>query len=61
MDPKRGWFAEIDDEAATEYKWRPVLQADGWLGELGDIWFRTEQECLDWIKTEILGHGMLVD
>ena len=57
---RRGWFAERDDEAPAEsHKWRPVLQADGWLGELDGIWFETEAECIEWINTQVLGHGLL--
>lgn len=57
----RGWYAEEDPEVATDYRWRPALQANGWAGELDGIWFQTEQACIDWIKTEILGHGLYGD
>lgn len=52
----KGWWAEEDCE--EDQGWRPVLQLDGYVATF-DIWFRTEQDCEDWIRTSVIGAGML--
>jgi hypothetical protein len=46
-----GWFAEFDD---TVGRWIPVIQIDGTCFSI-DIWFKTEMECLEWLRCEIIG------
>ena len=47
------WYAEYDREAPEGYPYRPNLQLDGYCCDF-DIWFATEAECLDFIKTQIM-------
>lgn len=47
------WYAEYDREAPEGYPWRPNLQLDGYCCDF-DIWFATEAECLDFIKTKVM-------
>lgn len=56
--PGRGWFARLgDDDDAFPGYWQPTLQLDG-LQVPSGIGFTTEEDCLDFIRTEILGKGM---
>jgi hypothetical protein len=57
----RGWFADIDETAeGDDFRWSPHLQAGGVIPSL-DIWFRTEEECTDWIRREVIGVGEFPD
>ena len=47
------WFAEVDDEATDEFKWRPVLQYGETEFLSTNIWFRTESECEEFMKKNI--------
>lgn len=61
MSGETGWFAcfERGDEAVSdEYPWRPVLSLGGYMVST-DSWFKTEDECLDFIRTQILGQPLL--
>lgn len=53
-----GWFADVSDEAdRTEgFPWQPFLQLDGLCLPL-PMWFATEEECVVFIRTEIIGRG----
>jgi hypothetical protein len=54
---KHGWFADWDEEAAG---FRPVLQTKkGTVGSL-DIWFTEEDQCNEFIRTEVIGEGLLI-
>jgi hypothetical protein len=54
---RRGWFADLDESATDDFRWAPHLQADGVIPSL-DIWFRTEDECMDWIRENVIGRGL---
>lgn len=60
MDEKKGWFADVDPDAGTRFIWQPCLQLEGACSAL-DIWFENEEDCLEFIRTEILPLGMLDD
>lgn len=45
------WTAVRDRDAYTGYEWQPVLEPGGAL----PMWFKTEAECVEYIKSEILG------
>lgn len=54
---RRGWLADIDEDATGDHRWQPVLQLDGICLDL-DIWFATDGECLEWIDREVIGRGL---
>lgn len=58
MSERRGWFADIDGEAEPGYPWQPCLQLDGMCLSFG-VWFATEHECVDFIKSNVLGRDLL--
>lgn len=52
-----GWFAAIDPDAGVHnWQWQPCLRLDGDLYRLG-TWFQTEEDCLSYIATKIMGQG----
>lgn len=56
-----GWFADTamdGDDPPDGYPWQPVLQAGNSCHPI-DVWFRTEEECLSYIRDNILGKGVL--
>jgi len=59
-----GWYACdcVDDEEppVDPYGWHPVLQNDSENLHI-EIWFRTKEECVAYIKTQIAGYGMYPD
>ena len=58
-----GWFSDVDaeQEGESEYVWQPCLETGtGHIPSVG-IWFKSKSECDDFIRTTILGHGMLDD
>lgn len=56
-DDATGWFAEWEDDDGSG--WRPVLQCSGgFMVTCQGPWFYSEQECLDFIRHDILGAGM---
>lgn len=57
-DRRIGWFADIDPEAPAAYQWVPVVQTPGCCFPL-PVWFATEDECSDWIDSDIIGLGRL--
>lgn len=57
---KKGWFADVDKDAGTRFIWQPCLQLEGGVSEL-PIWFESEADCLEFIKTDVIGLGMLND
>lgn len=52
-----GWFADIDKEARSDYAYQPCLQLNGMCLSF-DVWFATEEECLDFIHNEVIGQVM---
>lgn len=54
----RGWFADRDDSAAP-HNWAAFLQLDGMCLRLDGAWFSSEQDCAEFIRTDILGKGEL--
>lgn len=54
----RGWFADVDEDGSEGYPWAMFLQVDGFCYRLGEVWFPNEQECLDYIRSDVLGLGM---
>lgn len=55
---ENGWWAEHTDADDRRYPWVPTLQSEGCCFSL-PIWFASEEECLDWIKSDIIGLGFL--
>lgn len=59
-----GWFADVPavdewaDAPSPESPWRPYLQLDGIRVSM-NVWFRTEDDCTQFIREEVLGKGML--
>ena len=52
------WWAEHDPEGALSphHPWRPTLQTnDSMCHSLEGVSFSSEQDCLDFIKTHIIG------
>ena len=54
-DRETGWFA---DRGPTDDGWFPSVQTESLNLDL-EVWFQTEAECLDFIRREILGLGLL--
>lgn len=55
------WWAEHDPENALsrDYPWRPTLQVgSGMCISLEGVSFGSEEDCLDFIRTEIIGAGL---
>ena len=54
---RRGWFADFDREAASEYAWQPCLETG--VGHIPsfEVWFRTKAECEQWIKDNVIAVG----
>jgi hypothetical protein len=50
------WFADIDREA-THFKWQAVLcESDsGTVLTSASTWFEAEAECIDFIRTYLVG------
>lgn len=58
------WFAEQDpdeDGGALKYPWRPVLQLDGMVMRCDGPWFATEQDCLEFIRDNVIPRAGLTD
>ncbi len=55
-----GWFALHDEDEDHPDGWQPALQLNG-LQFTFDVWFPSEQGCLDWIRAEVLHKDMLAD
>jgi len=53
-----GWFADVDEERCGDYVWQPVLQLDGACLALS-TWFNSEEACVQFIQTEIVGRCLL--
>ena len=52
MDGK--WFADIDEDSVSEYRWAPFVQVTGGVHQLDGIWFKSEEDCERFIVEEIL-------
>lgn len=57
-----GWFADLadDDERDPRWPWQPFLQTNGCCFPLR-VWFASEKDCVDFIRDEIVGRGLLDD
>ncbi|HKN57144.1 MAG TPA: hypothetical protein VJX66_31960 [Amycolatopsis sp.] len=55
-----GWFADMSDEEyrLPEFPWQPFIQTAGGCFPL-PIWFETEDACIEFIRKDILGRGLL--
>ena len=53
-----GWFADTNRESNPRWPWQPCLQTDSGCFDI-EIWFQTEAECLAFIKSEIIGKGLM--
>jgi hypothetical protein len=53
VEPSR-WFADIDEDApeASIYRWAAFVQVAGGCHQLGGVWFKSEGDCLDFIRDE---------
>lgn len=59
MMGKRGWFADLSDEDERDphAPWQAFLQLEGHCHALDGVWFYTEADCVEFIRTEIVGRG----
>lgn len=56
MSDRSYWFADINPEqTGSEYRWQPCLQLPVSICHSFDVWFRSEAECLDYIREYIIG------
>lgn len=53
------WFADVDPEATFRWSYRPYIQTKGGVVCSLDIWFEDEEECLEFVRNEIVGVGIL--
>lgn len=54
---RTGWFADVaqgDDDASVHGMWQPCLETGTGHVPCFGVWFRTQQECEDYIRTQIL-------
>lgn len=58
--PGEGWFADLDEDEPPDSpaRWRPYLQIAGCCLPLR-AWFATEDDCLDFIRSSVVGQGLL--
>jgi hypothetical protein len=55
------WFADIDPEETSGYKWQPCLETGyGHVPSL-PIWFGSKAKCEEWIRVHIIGAPLYVD
>jgi purine nucleoside phosphorylase len=58
-----GWFtehvSEDDPDFNAKHPYRATLQLPGWVVTTQGPWFETEADCDDFIRTEIVGMGLL--
>ena len=47
-----GWFADHCEDAPGAFPWQPCMILDGICASV-DIWFRTEAECVDFIRSTL--------
>lgn len=57
---RRGWFADTAPFSDSD-GWQPCLETGAGHVPCFDIWFKTEQECMNWIREYALDAGMLDD
>ena len=56
-DYPTGWCASVDDEATGDWKWQPTLAVPGMCLTF-DMWFVSQDDCMAYIREEILGQGL---
>lgn len=56
---RRGWFADVDPDQHGNYRYQPCLETGEGHIPCFEMWFDTEQECLDWISETVIGVGLL--
>lgn len=58
-----GWFADLADEEQRDerWPWAAFLQMESECHRLDGTWFATKEQCEDFIRSEILGRGLLQD
>lgn len=54
---RRGWFADWDDEATSEYGWQPCLETGQGHIPCFSVWFKTKAECEAFITESVIGVG----
>lgn len=54
---RRGWFADWDSEATSEYGWQPCLETGQGHVPSFEVWFKSEAECEQWIADNVIGVG----
>lgn len=52
-DWRCGWFADIDEDADSPFRWQPVLQVSGSCLPL-PVWFESKTACDEYIADVIL-------
>ena len=60
MENTTGWFADVDPDVGDDHTWQPCLLLDDIRLSL-DLWFASEEECLAFLRKEVVGRGMLGD
>jgi hypothetical protein len=50
---------DAEESSSADCQWHPCLQLEGMCLSFDDVWFRTEQQCVDFIRREIIGKDML--
>lgn len=55
-----GWFADLADEEERDPRcpWQPFLQISGCCFPL-PVWFASEEDCMEFIRDDIVGRGLL--
>jgi hypothetical protein len=63
VDSYVGWFAERvpddDPDFNPGFPYRATLQLSGFVVTTQGPWFATEADCLDFIRDDITGKGLL--
>lgn len=57
MSDSKGWFADSDRDATSEFKWQPCFDTDAGHTPSFQVWFVSKAECEKWIAENVIGAG----
>jgi hypothetical protein len=58
-----GWFADLadEDERDERWPWQVFLQLETECHAMAGVWFATKEQCENFIRTKVVGQGLLPD
>lgn len=60
-EPTSGWWSDVDNEVAGPWNWQPVLTYDGGQLQSLEVWFRSKEECDQFIRDHVAGRPLRKD